>query len=237
MPVSQAMQMAQAPIPGDWAYLSGRVTYNGDYQDGVSVSLPGGSSDITKDGGYYKLSAYPNIAVSVSVSYKGATLTRAVETGGESSNTTYNFDLVAVATPTVVVSPTPTPVPENVCLAGTVTYDNSPLPGVFVQIWPYTKVKTDMSGKYMATVPFGQNLSISVETPAGVTTKNVTSPVGEADMVVDFNVAKAAATVTPIPITPTPVPAVSAPAGNETITVLSVAGLLAAIGLFRLRKE
>ncbi|WP_424356842.1 hypothetical protein [Methanocella sp. MCL-LM] len=234
--------MAQAPIPNDWAYVSGIVTYNGKPQDGVSVVIPGGtmegSSFTTRDGGYYKVSAYPGLAVSIKVSYRGASMTRSVETGGESSNTTYNFDLTAVEAP---VTATPVTVPDTIVLVGSVKHDNSPLPGVFVNISPVTRAKTDMSGQFMANVPTGENLTVSVETPAGIISKNVTSPTEGTSFAVDLTSFSPSPTVevTPTPAAPTSLPATptAAPAGSESVILLSAAGILAAIGLLCLRKE
>ncbi|WP_148266471.1 hypothetical protein [Methanocella arvoryzae] len=218
--------------------MSGIVTYNGKPQDGVLVTVPGGtmegSSFTTRDGGYYKVSAYPGLVVSIKVSYKGASMTRSVETGGEGSNTTYNFDLTGVEPS---VSATPVTVPETIVLVGSVKHDGSPVQGVFVNISPVTRVKTDMSGQFMATVPSGVNLTISAETPAGLVSKNVTSPVEGTSFAVDLisTSPEPTVTVTPTPIAPTSLPATptAAPAGGEVLLILSVISLLAAACLFR----
>ena len=237
-PSAMALQMAEAPIPGDWAYVSGIVTYNGKPQDGVLVTIPGGtmegSSFTTRDGGYYKVSAYPGLAVSIKVSHRGASMTRSVETGGESSNTTYNFDLTAVE-PSVSV--TPVTVPETIVLVGSVKHDGSPVQGVFVNVSPVTRVKTDMSGQFMATVTLAINLTISAETPAGLVSKTVTSPAEGTSFAVDLTSTspEPTATVTPTPMAPTSLPATptAAPAGSEVLIVLSAISLLAAAGLSR----
>ncbi len=251
MPVFHAMQMQQAETPKDMAYVTGRVTYNGNYQDGVSLSIPGGSSDKTKDGGYYKLAAFPNLVVSITASYKGVSKTRSVEAEGEGSIVTYNFDLTSSeyqsGTPTV----TPTPVPQTIVMIGTIRYDGNPLTGALVNISPVKEVRTDSSGQYMVVVPEGQNLTISVETAKGSISKNVTSPTEGTSFVVDLNYTSPAPTVT-VTVTPvvpsdtisvspvptgngTPTPA-SVPAGNESLAILSVIGFMAIIGLLRQRK-
>ena len=248
MPALQAMQIRQAEIPKDWAYITGKVMYNGKYQDGVSVSIPGGSSDTTKDGGNYKIYAYPRFAVSVTASYKGTSMTRSVEVEGESSTTIYNFNLTTNEKPTEI----PTPAPQTIVMIGSIKYDGNPLGGALVNISPGKNVRTDSSGQYMAVVLGGQNLTISVETAKGSVSKNVTSPTEGTSFVVDLNYTSPTPTVT-ITVTPqtssstgnvssistgnvTPT-AASVPAGNESLIILSTAGLLAAIGLSRLRKE
>jgi hypothetical protein len=240
VPTTQAMQMA-APVPSDWAYVSGIVTFNGEPKDGVYVRIPGGSQEgstfTTRDGGYYKISTYPRLVTSIEVSYHGFTMTRSVETGGEGSNTTFNFDLTGVE---ATVAVTPTPLPQTVVLTGTVMYDHKPLGGASVNVSPITVVKTDSTGHYMTVVPTGQNLTITAITDGGSVSKNVTSPTEGTSFTVDLTAyapsvtpqvtANTGPTVTPIPLPP-------ASGNSESVVILSAIGLLAAIGLIRLRKE
>lgn len=234
LPEAHAMQMAAAPVPSDWAYITGTVTYDGKPQDGVSVAIPGGNSYTTKDGGYYKIYAYPRISVTVTASYKGASMTRNVEVGGEGSLTEYNFSLTSVP---VTGSPTPTapPAPQTTAMTGTVKCDGNPVRGALVTIPGVSSVRTDSYGQYMAVVPAGQNMTVSVMTDAGTVSRTVISPVNGTSFEVDLEAfsptATPQATATPLAPTTQPATPTPAPAGSELLVVLTLVGLVAAIGL------
>jgi len=242
------------------ATITGRVTYQGNEQDGATVTIVGGSSDTTKNGGYYNLSVVPNIAVVVTASFAGASVTKTVTAGDAGSAVTQNFDLAPL--------PTATPVsqslgPNTATIVGTVRYNGNPLSGMPVNISPVTTVITDNAGIYRADVPGNLNVTVSVVTGIGSASQTVVTP-ATGNMVVNLNVTEGgAATATPVltatpsatttavisatpASTPTSVPTVSptaipatptaAPAGSESLLILAIAGLAAAVGLIGLRR-
>ncbi|WP_424356843.1 hypothetical protein [Methanocella sp. MCL-LM] len=238
--------------------ITGRVTYQGTYMDGVKVELVGGASDTTKNGGYYNLSVVPNIAVSVRASFANASETKTVMAGEAGSTVTQNFDLAPL--------PTATPAsqalgPNTATIVGLVKYQGSPLAGVEVNVSPVTKVTTTNTGHYSANVPGNLNVTVSVVTAAGSDSKAIVTP-ASGTIVVDLNITEAGAvtatpvatatataiatitatpgatpvstpTATAIPATPTPT---AAPAGSEFAVALAAVGILAAIGLIKIRK-
>ncbi|CAJ38063.1 carboxypeptidase-like regulatory domain-containing protein [Methanocella arvoryzae] len=235
--------------------ITGRVTYQGNYMDGVKVELVGGSSDTTKDGGYYTLSVVPNIAVTVRASYGTDSQTKTVMAGEAGSTVTQNFDLAPLSTASPISQALG---PNTVTIVGQVKYDGNPLSGVDVNVSPVTVVTTDNSGQYQAGVPGNLNVTVSVVTAAGSDSKSVVTP-ASGTMVVNLNVSATGAatptaeptptpeaTATPVPtatetITATPAPTATAvpatptaaPAGSELTIALAAIGILAAIGLFR----
>lgn len=258
----QAIAYAQT---SSMATLTGRVMYNGSYQDNATVTLVGGSSDTTKNGGYYNLSVVPSIAVTMKASYMDQSQTKTVDAGEAGSSTTVNFDL---ATP-----PTPTPVtvvlgPRTVTLLGTVKYKGDPLMGILVNISPVTTVNTDATGHYQAMVPAGLNVTVSAVTAVGSATKTIITPAAGENVVVDLTLdgagagtatataaatpaatAGTAANITATPVstavtasavptgTPVPPTPTAAPAGSESLVIISVFSILAVIVLCMLKKE
>jgi hypothetical protein len=244
---------------GTTANITGRVTYQGNYQDGATVELVGGSSTTTANGGYYTLSAIPNIAVSVKASFSGHSETKTVMVGESGSTMTQNFD----------IAPLPTATPESTNLGpivativGLVKYDGTPLSGITVNVSPVTTTVTDNTGHYQAGVPGGINVTVSVVTAVGSDSKTIMTP-SSGNVVVNLNVsttpaatptpaatatpeATATATITATPVitpattpTATAVPATptAAPAGTESGIALAAIGLLAAVGMTMLRRE
>ncbi len=251
------------------ATLTGRVTYNGSYQDNATVALVGGGSDTTKNGGYYTLNVVPNIAVTMKASYGDQVQTKTIDAGIEGSATTVNFDLA--------VPPTQTPAtvvlgPKTVTLLGTVKYRGDPLMGIPVNVSPVTTVNTDSAGHYQAMVPAGLYVTVSAVTAVGSATKIIMTPAVGENVVVDLTLDEAGAgagagiatptsaatpeattdataniTATPVstPVIVSPEPTVTsvpptptaAPAGSESLAIISVFSMMAVIVLTKLKKE
>jgi len=255
------------------ATLTGRVTYNGSYQDNATVALVGGGSDTTKNGGYYTLNVVPNIAVTMKASYGDQVQTKTIDAGIAGSVTTVNFDLA--------VPPTQTPAtvvlgPKTVTLLGTVKYRGDPLMGIPVNVSPVTTVNTDSAGHYQAMVPAGLYVTISAVTAVGSATKIIMTPAAGENVVVDLTLDESGAgagagagagiatptsvatpeattddavniTATPVstPVIVSPEPTVTsvpptptaAPAGSESLAIISVFSMMAVIVLTKLKKE
>ena len=243
------------------ATLTGRVSYNGSYQDNATVALVGGSSDITKNGGYYNLSVVPNIAVTMKASYGDQSQTKTIDAGAAGSSTTVDFALAVVPTQTpatVVLGP------KTVTLLGTVKYKGDPLMGIPVNVSPVTTVNTDSTGHYQAMVPAGLSVNVSAVTAVGSASKSIITPAAGENVVVDLTLDGAVAatvtattvatagaaeniTATPVstPVTASPLATVTAapatptptPAGSESLVIISIFSILAVIMLTILKKE
>lgn len=257
------------------ATLTGRVTYNGSYQDNATVALVGGGSDTTKNGGYYTLNVVPNIAVTMKASYGDQVQTKTIDAGIAGSSTTVNFDLAVppAQTPATVVLG-----PKTVTLLGTVKYRGDPLMGIPVNVSPVTTVNTDSAGHYQAMVPAGLYVTVSAITAVGSATKIIMTPAAGENVVVDLTLdeagvgagagagagagiatptitatpeattdATANITATPVstPVIVSPEPTVTsvpptptaAPAGSESLAIISVFSMMAVIVLTKQKKE
>lgn len=238
--------------------ITGRVTFNGTYQDDVTVSVSGANSDITKNGGYYNITSVPaNIAVFVTASYMGHSQKKALTTGEPGSYSTLNFELNIPPTPTPLVL---TPGENPARLTGTVKYKGDTLVGAPINVSPFSIVYTDANGRYTIPVPPDTNLTVSIEISGGSASKDIVTPGSGKTMIVDLVIPDSSvpcvtpaaitgipaaitgipAAITGIPTTlavtvttvPSPAKATATPAaGSEIIVLLSLTGLLCAATL------
>ncbi|HMK45133.1 MAG TPA: hypothetical protein VK436_00760 [Methanocella sp.] len=186
--------------------------YNNTYQDGVIVSISGGGSDTTKNGGYYNLSITPNIGVLVSASYNESTQSKSTTAGAAGSSTTLDFDLKApeAATPSPGSSGA-----YNSMIVGVVMYNNQPVVGIMVDASPYGTTTTDSTGHYRINVPSGKNLTISTGMAGGSDSKSIVTPANGGGMAVILNISAAGASPA---ATAVPTDSVAKPTANATNT-------------------
>lgn len=220
LPAFQTLAVAQTSSK---ATISGRVTFNGNYLDGVTVTLVGGNSVNTSNGGYYNFSVVPNIAVTITASYGGYSQTKVITASDAGTTVTQNFDLAPLATPTIVATSLG---PNTASVIGLVKYNGVPLTGITVNVSPVTTVTTDMTGHYHADVPGGINVTISVLTAGGSDTKTIVTP-DSGDIVVNLNInetGQPAATATPV-ATPTSAPTITATTNATVMPVSATANV------------